>query len=293
MVPLGPWLAAPMENGGMMRRIAMVAVGLVVGLVAGGGIVWATIPNSTTGAASACYPTSGPSKGVLRVIDAQAGQTCAAGEASIVLSTPVCNGYPRGGVDWHGCDFRNTNLQGQYLNASQLQGTNLTAAKLSGASLVGANLTGANLSRGTLSGADLRNAVLSGANLSKATLAGSVTTSALRTNLTGAVGLTSAGLRGVSQTVFASSRPAHCGSGFIYGPNLALTDFTGMDFTAFDLSRTVLEGASLTNANFTNANLDCMFGQGGSGPPGAIYSNTTCPDGTNSDNNGGTCGGHF
>lgn len=278
-----------------MRRIATLAIGVVVGLLAGGGIVLATIPNSTTGAATACYPTSGASKGVLRVIDAQAGQTCAPGEASISLSTPRCNGYPRGGVDWQGCDFRNANLQGQYLNTSNLNGTNLTAAKLSGASLVGANLTGAKLSRANLSGANLNNAVLTSADLSKVTLAGPSSTQ--QTNLTGAVGLTSATLRTVPPAVFSSHYPAHCGNSYQVGPNLSYTNFTGMDFTGFDLSRAYFPGGTLTNLNFTNANLDCSYfdryGSGDDGPPGAIYANTTCADGTNSDANGGTCVDHM
>ncbi len=39
-----------------------------------------------------------------------------------------------------------------------------------------------------------------------------------------------------------------------------------------------LTGAFLTGADLTFAHLD-----------GAIWSNTTCPDGTNSDDDGGTC----
>jgi hypothetical protein len=47
------------------------------------GIASAVIPNSSTGVISACYKTSGTPLGALRVIDRQAGKTCAAGERLI------------------------------------------------------------------------------------------------------------------------------------------------------------------------------------------------------------------
>jgi hypothetical protein len=49
-----------------------------------GGIAVAAIPNSDNGHIVACYPTSGPDQGLLRVIDNQAGQTCAAGSKQVV-----------------------------------------------------------------------------------------------------------------------------------------------------------------------------------------------------------------
>jgi uncharacterized protein YjbI with pentapeptide repeats len=48
-----------------------------------------------------------------------------------------------------------------------------------------------------------------------------------------------------------------------------------------DLSRADFSDADLTGARFTNANLTDV-----------VWSNTTCPDATNSDANGGTCLGH-
>lgn len=69
-------------------------VGLVIGLATGGTFAWASIPNSTTGAVNACYPTSGTSKGALRVIDYQAGARCASGEALLSWSSR--------GVRWRG-----------------------------------------------------------------------------------------------------------------------------------------------------------------------------------------------
>jgi uncharacterized protein YjbI with pentapeptide repeats len=56
------------------------------------------------------------------------------------------------------------------------------------------------------------------------------------------------------------------------------------------LSNANLKGAYLYHDNFTNANLSGAIGDPSS--EGATFSNTTCPDGTNSDANGGTCVGH-
>jgi len=48
-----------------------------------------------------------------------------------------------------------------------------------------------------------------------------------------------------------------------------------------------MRGTNLTNANLAGANLQ------GANIKDAIWSNTICPDGTNSDANGGTCVKHL
>jgi uncharacterized protein YjbI with pentapeptide repeats len=53
-----------------------------------------------------------------------------------------------------------------------------------------------------------------------------------------------------------------------------------------------LRGAQLAGVDFTNANLTGADWRRATGLDSAIFSNTTCPDGTNSDANGGTCIGH-
>lgn len=47
----------------------------------GGGAAWAAIPDTSTARITACYPTSGTSKGSLRVIDT--GQSCRSGERAV------------------------------------------------------------------------------------------------------------------------------------------------------------------------------------------------------------------
>jgi hypothetical protein len=46
---------------------------------------------------------------------------------------------------------------------------------------------------------------------------------------------------------------------------------------------------TMAGANLTDANLYGTLGDGVTNWTGVIWSNTTCPDGTNSDSDGGTC----
>ncbi len=72
-------LGGSLVRGPRRRLAALAACGLVAS-AAGVGIATAAIPNSSTGVISACYKTSGPSAGVLRVVDTQARKSCATGE---------------------------------------------------------------------------------------------------------------------------------------------------------------------------------------------------------------------
>lgn len=81
------------------------------------------------------------------------------------------------------------------------------------------------------------------------------------------------------------------------GTNLAAAVLAGADLTAAalvdaellaaDLSGVVLDGADLTGADLSHARLV------GASLAGVTWSATTCPDGTDSDANGGTCLGHL
>jgi hypothetical protein len=84
----------------MLKRLGWrgFVIGLIVGLAAGGTFAWAAIPDSLVGTIAACYPTSGPDKGLLRVVDHQAGRACGKGQA--LLQWPT-RGFRWGG-QWHG-----------------------------------------------------------------------------------------------------------------------------------------------------------------------------------------------
>lgn len=78
---------------------------------------------------------------------------------------------------------------------------------------------------------------------------------------------------------------------------LPLTIFEGTDLHSVNFSHAVLQESNLTNANLSNVNFENADLESaqleGANTEGAIWKNTICPDGTNSDANGGTCQGHF
>jgi Bacterial Ig-like domain (group 3)/Pentapeptide repeats (8 copies)/Fibronectin type III domain len=76
------------------------------------------------------------------------------------------------------------------------------------------------------------------------------------------------------------------------GANLKGADLSGANLSGADLSYANLSGANLSGANLTNANL---FGAATKGANfnKVTWSNTNCPDSTNSNVDGGTCLGHL
>jgi hypothetical protein len=108
-----------------------------------------------------------------------------------------------------------------------------------------------------LSGADLTNAQLAGANLKGANL--------LNATLAGA------NLNGAN----------------LNGANLNSANLTGANLTGANLT-----GANLNSANLTGANLQSALDKGANFNK-VVWSQTTCPDGTNSTADGGTCSAHL
>ena len=166
-----------------------------------------------------------------------------------------------------GMNCSKCNLSGLTVSGVNLTGANLSSANLTGARLTSANLTGANLSSAALSYATLTYANLTGANLSAAALSYAALDHA---NLTGA-NLSSAVLSNASLT-YAN----------LTGANLAKATLTGANLT----------GATLTGANLTGANMSGATLQAAA-VAGVAWSNTVCPDSTNSSKDGGTCVGHL
>lgn len=74
--------------------------------------------------------------------------------------------------------------------------------------------------------------------------------------------------------------------------DLSMANLNGADLTAADLSGANLSGANLNGANLTAANLTGALTAGANFNK-ATWSNTTCPDGTNSVAHGNTCMGHL
>jgi Pentapeptide repeats (8 copies) len=71
------------------------------------------------------------------------------------------------------------------------------------------------------------------------------------------------------------------------GANLSGSSFVNANLTGAALQDSNLQGANFTGANLTGADLDRA------NVYKVTWSNTTCPDGTNSNADGGTCKGHL
>jgi len=79
---------------------------------------------------------------------------------------------------------------------------------------------------------------------------------------------------------------------FFNGANLSGANLSGANLTGAMLIGANLTGANLGGANLTGADLTGATTAGAS-LGGATWSNTTCPDGTNSNAHGNTCAGHL
>lgn len=74
---------------------------------------------------------------------------------------------------------------------------------------------------------------------------------------------------------------------------LTNANLIGVDFTLANLIGIIAGGANLDGARFVNASLAYSNFEGANITSTTVFINTTCPDETNSDLNGGTCAGHM
>ncbi len=218
-------------------------------------------------------------------------------------------------------------LTGATLTSATLTDANLTDADLTGATLTMAALTGANLFNATLTGATLTGATFTKASLNDVSSGDLIgTPSALPAHWTivggyllgpgadltdavlikadlngvdlkGAI-LTGVISGGITGTPLALPSGWSLVDGYLIGPGANLTKaalsgaaLTGANLTGANLAGAILTGANLTGANLTKANLTGAV-MTHAVVTGVIWSNTTCPDSTNSSSNGGTCAGH-
>jgi uncharacterized protein YjbI with pentapeptide repeats len=209
------------------------------------------------------------------------------------LATPVRGGsvlvgpgLSLSGADLAGADLTDVDLKGADLGtagtadlrgcpAALPVGMRCMAPSSAGTSVLlgpGLNLSGAKLGGLDLRGVNLAAALLGGANLAKADLTGADLGDAY---------LESADFTGANLT-----------TAILAAARLVTADLTGANLTGANLTGANLTGANLTGANLTGADL---------GPPklesatvaGVVWTGATCPDGSRSDANGGTCAGHL
>ncbi|TVZ00001.1 pentapeptide repeat-containing protein [Trebonia kvetii] len=173
------------------------------------------------------------------------------GQALLPGGTAVVNGFIVG----PGADLEGANLAGFRLRES-LVNTDLAGADLENTDFSSNSLPGTVLSNADLTGANFTDSTLTAANLGGANLSGATLYGVVSGRITG--------------TPAKLPAPWQLLNGYLVGPraNLAQAD---------------LSTATFVNADLVDANIDRT------GLPQTGMQNTICPDGTNSDNDGGTC----
>jgi uncharacterized protein YjbI with pentapeptide repeats len=210
-----------------------------------------------------------------------------------------CSGLePAPGARMHRCSLPGIVIIGQDLHGIDFSRSDLTGANAGcDPDLPRTNLAGARIARAILVDALLCDAILSDADLHATDFTGAAfeDASAFRTNLSWAT-LDGVGA-GFVPFVEANLSNARWLAGSAIGAS-----FDGADMHRIDLRGTSVRAATLVGADlryarldgvdFTNADLTGANWRRATGLASAIFVNTTCPDGTNSDTNGGTCIGH-
>ena len=156
-------------------------------------------------------------------------------------------------------------------------GVTFGAVDLTGAAMYGDDFTGAKLGAVTsFSGTNLTYDVFKNASFAGINLTGAIIQS-----------ITSGGITGAPAAL-----PTGWGveGGYLIGPGNGVTgvSFAGVTFGAVDLS-----GASMYSDDYTNANLSAVTSTAGAAFDFSTWSNTVCPDGSNSSSySPQTCIGH-
>lgn len=168
-----------------------------------------------------------------------------------------------------------------------------------------ASVNGCAIQPGTHCGADMSFADLAGVDL-----AGSVLDQTYRGSITEplwtGVDLAGANLTGATvddlDMTDANLQNADLTNASMVNVDLTGANLTSANLTSSNLSFSEMADANLTDANLTNANLSYAYLYGtnltgaqmqGVSMLGTVWQNATCPDGTNSNTDGGTCEGHL
>lgn len=190
-------------------------------------------------------------------------------------------------ADLAGADLAYSNLTGTDLSGADLSGLYMSQDQMDGVDLINTNLTGAYvggiIQNGTFAGtpADLPSGTLlvAGYLVGPYQYLNSIPGSPFAdTDFTGSgIDLQNTGL----QSDDLSNDPFQSGTDFSSG-RLACTNFSGDSLIDADFS-----SANMGYNNFTNADLDGANFSGANNLGNQVtWSNTTCPDGSNSDTNG-------
>lgn len=174
-------------------------------------------------------------------------------------------------VDLSGADLSSVRIERSDFEQATLTAANLDGALFSAARFVEADLSGTSLVNAYMRASDFTGATLDGATFAADPLA--ISGQFLRTSFYGA------SLRNTQITL-----------ALFVAADFRSADFTGASVICADFSNSRLNGADFTNASLLGTYIGRDKPENVSG---VIWSNTICPDGSNSDDNGGTCVGHL
>lgn len=283
------------ERGSIVQKhVNVVVITLVIFVVFLSGIVVAFSAQKAfarsqdTTLVYACVNTHG---GMIRVANA----TTVCGKGEILLSWDPQALVGAGGGNF-GLGYSCTQCA-LYIFASKFAGKDFSNAQIVSGDFYGADIHGVSFKGSYLQSTDFTNANLIGADLSnlidaepRATVPYSnngyfkgvhiVFTSANATNVNFS--------NDIFQTTDFSSANL-TGANF---SNVQLVDLGGI-FSGNNFSQANLKGAIFTNTMINKANFTGATNMATVNITGVTWINTTCPDGSNSDNDGQTCVGHF
>ncbi len=205
--------------------------------------------------------------------------------ATTATTTPTnCDALLAGETDLAGADLRGCDLSSLSASGVNLQNARLDGVDLSGAVLIDFNLNGAVLIEATLTNAELRRGSAVGASLRNVSAASLVVDSVdLASTDVRDADLTDADFSSVSFG-FADLQRASLAGSTVVGTNFndadaRSTSFAAIDLTGTEFYRTRLLGADLSDTTLTAAVfLDATGAPVGTGS--ALFSGTTCPDGS-------------
>jgi uncharacterized protein YjbI with pentapeptide repeats len=194
---------------------------------------------------------------------------------------------PGAGQDFSGVDLAEADFSGQSLECADFSEADLFVANFKDAQLAGAVFTGAFLRRASFEGADLRDADFGEANLAgtrfvEADLRGAHLCGGSVSDETAARDFTGADLGDLRLD----------GCDLIGGGSFVGASFNDADLAGVTLIFETVDGASFEGADLEGAVFLGVDDGEPQNPTGALWSNTVCPDGMNSDEVGG-CDDHL
>jgi uncharacterized protein YjbI with pentapeptide repeats len=195
-------------------------------------------------------------------------------------------------ADLSNTDLSYADLRYAYLSNTDLSYADLRYAYLSNANLGYANLRGADLSGANLSGVDLSDVHLMESTSSRLPACPAVLPNDwLCIDIFNVFTLDNQGFHLIGPNAHGDwhlGTQANLSGAYLYGIHFWYFDFSGVDFSNANLNNADLRYSDLSNANLEGASFNLDYSSSASNL-GIIYSNTVCPDGTNSDDNGNTC----